>query len=623
MSHNLKPYEMQYSIKRFASNSATTTKLSSVDAINKIINSLSKGFDDEKEKAVKVYTEQIHPLFPCHESTIFLFPSIIKVCADSHSQVHKPLALQLHCCALKNGFISECAVSNSLVSFYAKFSDTNTARKVFDTMPHRNTISWNSIINCYIQNGFFLESIKFFKDMYGLGFIPKPDLIASVLSACVRTGNIELGKSIHALVIVDERLKNSVLLSTALLDIYFKCHDQRSAFLVFDRMEERNEVSWTAMIKGYIDNCDILTAIDFFRVMQIRNIRPCRVTLLCILPVCAQLGYRNHGKEIHGYAIRSGFDWDIRFSSALIHMYCENDMQFRAAKLIFERAPRKDVVMWSCMITGYSRSKETAEEAIYLFNEMQREGIGPNSFTLLGVISACITLLSVYHARVVHGYVLKSCFNAELHIQNSLVSMYSKCGFLCDSVQIFREMTVRDSISWSATISAYGLYGHGEDALQHFHEMKQEGMEVDAITFLEILMACNHAGLVEEGQKIFDAAMRGEDEVILTLEHYACHIDLLGKAGRLEDACDVLSRMPFRPTDKILSSLVSACRIHGKLEVAEVLAHRLIKSEPENAANHTLLSMVYADSDNWHAVEEVRRNMKDRKLMKSFGFSRI
>lgn len=232
-----------------------------------------------------------------------------------------PWAFSFHCYAFKNGFDSESTVSNSLIPVYAKFSDTKSAYKMFDTMPQRDTISWNSMINCYMQNGFLLESMKMFKDMYICGFEPKPELIASVLSACSQTENFRLGRLIHAIVTVDERFDKSVFMSTALVDFYWRCHDQETAFRVFDRMEVRNEVSWTAMITGCVADHDYAKALDCFRAMQVEKVKPNRVTVISILPACAEYGSVNCGTEIHGYAFRHEFDRDFRFCSALIHMY--------------------------------------------------------------------------------------------------------------------------------------------------------------------------------------------------------------------------------------------------------------------------------------------------------------
>ncbi|RVW36934.1 Pentatricopeptide repeat-containing protein, mitochondrial [Vitis vinifera] len=190
------------------------------------------------------------------------------------------------------------------------------------------------------------------------------------------------------------------------------------------------------------------------------------------------------------------------------------------------------------------------------------------------------------------------------------------------SRQIFQEMPRRDSVSWSTLISAHGLHGQGEKALQLFREMQERGADVDAITFLAVLSACNHTGLVKEGQELFNDAMK-DNKISLTMEHYACYIDLLGRSGKLQDACDMINTMPMKPSTRIWSSFVSACKVHGRLQFAEMLAHQLVKLEPGNAANYTLLSMVYAESSNWMGVEEVRKVMRDRGLRKNYGFSQI
>ncbi|CAK9138857.1 unnamed protein product [Ilex paraguariensis] len=601
--------------RRFTSILCPTQSFSEVNT--KVKDLVLKGLYDQ---ALKLYKEQLHPFALSNESKNFVMPSVIKACA--HTETHHLLGLQTHCNVLKTGSDLEPTISNSLISMYAKFSDPENARTLFVTMPQRDTISWNSMINCYIQNGYFLESLTLLKEMYMTGFVPKPELIASVLSVCVRTGNIRLGRVIHGLVIVDERMEKSIFLSTALVDFYWRCPDSLMAFRVFDRMELKNEVSWTAMVSGCVAQRDYAEVLDFFRAMQIEGTKPNRVTLLAILPACAEFGLIKHGEEIHGYAFRHGFDSECCFSSGLIHMYSKCGDALRPAKLIFERSAKKDVVMWSSIIASYSKGEDSGEEAIRLFNQMQRDGIEPNSVTLLAVISACTNLSSLSHGRGVHGYVLKSGFILEPFIGNSLINMYSKCGCLTHTHQIFKEMTQMDSISWSALISAYGLHGCGEEALQLFHEMQETGIEPDEVTILAILSACNHAGLVEEGQKLFSEAAK-DDKITLTMAHYACHIDLLGKAGKLEDACDIIRIMPMKPSMRILSSLVSACKLYGRLKVAEMLAHKLIESEPENAANYTLLSMVYAESGYWTGVEEVREEMKLKGLKKSHGFSRI
>ncbi|XP_058068625.1 pentatricopeptide repeat-containing protein At4g31070, mitochondrial [Magnolia sinica] len=544
-------------------------------------------------------------------------PSLLKA---SSSAQFLPFGFQLHCILLKTGHSVDSVTANSLLSMYSKCSLVNSACRVFDTMPMRDSVAWNSMIMCYTRNGYFSESVETFKEMLYLGLGPHPELIGSVVSACGWMGNLSLGREIHARIVCTGMFEISVLLATALVDMYSRCHDVHTALEVFKRMLERNVVSWTVLIAGCVVNGSYEMSLNAFCAMQVENVKPNRVTLITVLPSCAELGALKCGKEIHGYAFRHGFETEPHVDAALIDMYSKSGAS-RKASFIFERAARRDVVVWSSIIGSYSRSGDSVL-AMNLFHQMRMEGIEPNSITILAVLVACIGLSSVSHGQGIHGYVVKSGLDSDVFVGNSLIDMYSKCGCLNASHQVFEEMPVRDPVSWSAMISSYGLHGFGTDALQLFHEMQEEGIKPDQIMLLAVLSACNHAGLVNEGQKLFDHFIRDQG-ISLSVEHYACYIDLLGRSGKVEDACEVVSCMPMKASPSIWGCLVSACRVHGKFEVALKLARQLIDSEPENAANYTLLSMIYAESGNWAGVEEVRRVMRERGLKKSSGYSRI
>ncbi|KAF8400132.1 hypothetical protein HHK36_013428 [Tetracentron sinense] len=592
---------------------------SSVSAINsKVKDLVCKGLFDQ---TLKFYKQDLHPS-ALHLNYSIILPSVIKA-SSSPQFLH--FGLQLHSFALKTGSDSEPVTSNSLLSMHSKCSNIDSARRLFDTMLLRDTITWNSMITCYNQNGYCVEALEMFKEMCFYCFEPKPEVIASVLSVCGRMGDLGLGREIHARVVCDGRIVQSIFLSTALVDMYSRCFELPMAFRVFNQMIERNEVSWTAMIAGCTANESYNMSLNVFRAMQFEGIKPNRVTLITVLPACTELDAIEHGKEIHGHVFRHGFDSESHIAAALIDMYCKCREAFRYARLIFERLEERDVVVWSSMIGRYSQNGDgdgDGTDKMKLFHRMRVEGIEPNSVTLLAIIAACTTLSSVNHGRGVHGYILKSGLNSDIFISNSLINMYAKCGFIHASHQIFKEMPARDPVSWTALIQGYGLHGYGTEALQLFNEMRERKIEPDGITVLAVLSACNYAGLIEEGQRLFNHMMQ-DSNIELTVQHYACYIDLLGRSGKLEDACEVVIRLPMKPSATIWSCLVSACKAHNRLEVAEMLAHRLIDLEPENAANYTLLCMVYAETGEWVHIEEVRRVMRVRGVKKSSGFSRI
>lgn len=477
------------------------------------------------------------------------------------------------------------------------------------------------MINAYLQNGCLEEALEMLKGVYLLGLVPKPELLASMVSLCGRKMGSRIGRQIHALVVVDGRIEHSVVLSTALVDFYFRCGDALMASRVFDGMEVKNEVSWTAMISGCIANLDYNAAFARFRAMQVEGVDPNRVTLIALLPACAKPGFVKHGKEIHGYAFRHGIESSHIFSSALINMYCQSGESLHLAEQIFERSSFRDVVLWSSIIGSYSQRGDSYK-ALTLFNKMLTEETEPNYVTLLAVISACTNLSSLKHGCGLHGFILKFGLSFSISLGNALMNMYAKCGCLEGSRQIFLEMQNRDSISWSTMISAYGLHGHGEQALKLFSEMKERGVKPDALTFLAVLSACNHAGLVTEGQQVFKQ-VNADYEIPLTIEHYACLVDLLGRSGKVEDALEIMRTMPMKPSTRIWSSLVSACKLHGRLDIAEMLGPQLIRSEPDNAANYTLLNMIYAEHGHWLHKEQVMEAMKLQRLKKCYGFSRI
>ncbi|KAK9136544.1 hypothetical protein Sjap_007138 [Stephania japonica] len=588
----------------------------SSDARRLVTEMISKGLF---EQALRFYKEQLHPSTSYAHFSIF--PSIVK--ASSFSADFLPFGIQLHCIALKAGTDSNSITANSFISFYSKCSRVESARRMFDEMPVRDPVTWNSMINCYITNGNWLEALEMFKLMHLLGFEWKPELVASVISICRQTWLWKPGREIHAHVVRVGIVDTSIVLSTALVDMYSRCLSLDSALRVFNSVEEKNEVSWTSIITGCSLNKCYSISLDHFRKMQMEGLKPNRVTLISVLPACGELGALKHGMQIHCYAVRRGLDTESQLSASLMDMYCRCRGGMASATLMFERFEgKKDVVMWSTMIRGYS-SIEDNSRVMQLFNRMHLDGIKPNAVTLLAVIGSCASLSSsLKHCQVIHGYVVCSGLNSDVNIGNALIDMYAKCGCLQSSCHIFREMPFHDSVSYCSLIQSCGLHGYGTEALQLFHEMQERDVEIDGITFLVVLSACNHTGLVKEGQQLFKC-VKQRGKIVLTVEHYACYVDLLARSGKLEEAHEVVIGMPIKPSPNIWSCLVSACRIHDRMDLGEKLVQLLVSLESDCAANYTSVSQVYAEIGDWFGVEEVTRIMRIKGLKKSCGFSRI
>ncbi|KAJ0984251.1 hypothetical protein J5N97_002607 [Dioscorea zingiberensis] len=569
----------------------------------------------------KKFTETLHKHFHSleHHASPYSLPSLLKSCSSPSSLL---LALQLHCSILKSGLTSDPVIMNSLLSTYSRHSHVGSARQVFDTMPLRDVVSWNSMINCYVTNGCLSESVELFRQMQFSGYATKSELVASVLSVSGRLQDLRHGKEIHGHAVRSACFESCVLLPTSLVDMYSKCGDLGSALRVFGLMPVRNEVSWTAMITGCVVCGDHSLSLDIFRGMVGGGIKPNGVTLVSILPACGESGALRQGKEVHGYALRHGFDSEPRVVAALMAMYCRFEEAFQLALFVFELEEFKDIVIWSSMMVNSSRNGYYFR-TMELFKRMKRDGVKPNSVTMLAMLTACAGLLSTDHGQGVHCYIVKSGLIEDVFIGNSLIDMYAKCGCLASAVQVFYEMPIKDVVSYTCMISSYGLHGHGYEALRLFYEMKKIGIRQDSIAFLAVLSACNRSGLVDEAQEVFQKMKESTSDMTPSPEHYACYVDLLGKSGMVEDACNVIRTMSGSLSTKILSSLVVACRISGKFELAESLAVWLLDLEPENAANYTLLSMIHAETGNWFGKERVCELMRDRGLVKSTGSSQI
>ncbi|KAL9665496.1 hypothetical protein QQ045_020916 [Rhodiola kirilowii] len=518
----------------------------------------------------------------------------------------------MHCVALKTGMDLNPVTSNSLLSMYDKSGNVDFACQVFDTMPERDTISWNAMVNCYIRNGLPGMGLSMVRKMYSYGFFPKPELLARVLSVCQEIGVFRFARAVHAISVVNDMCneEKSVFMLTALVELYMRFGESSTARRIFDQMTVRNEVSWSAIIARCSDNGECKMAIDCLRTMPDEGIKPNRVSLISIMSACAEVAGVKQAREIHGYAFRHGFDSDCCFSGSFIHMYSHfgKNAKLCHAKLIFERVREKDIFLWSSMIGLYCRRKNTAH-MMKLFKQMREEGIEPNSITLLSLLSAFASTSSLNHGFSIHGFSLKCGMDLQIPLGNSLITMYGKTGSLDAAQKVFQDMPTKDSVSWTALIHAYALNGHGSEALQLFFQMKEKCLELDQTSFLVAVSACNHDGLVEEGKKIF-TCVKNEGKLQLAVEHYACFINLLAKSGQLEEACNMANSMPLKPSDNIWSSLITALKTDGRLEEAERLAHRLIESKPDHATNYTVLGSVYAESGNWPSMEKIRKHAR-------------
>lgn len=328
------------------------------------------------------------------------------------------------------------------------------------------------------------------------------------------------------------------------------------------------------------------------------------------------------GRQIHSLILKSNYEAHVYVGSSLLDMYAK-DGKIREARTVFECLPERDVVSCTAIISGYAQLG-LDEEALELFRRLQGEGMQSNYVTYASVLTALSGLAALDHGKQVHNHVLRSEIPSFVVLQNSLIDMYSKCGNLTYSRRIFDTMHERTVISWNAMLVGYSKHGEGREVLELFTLMREENkVKPDSVTILAVLSGCSHGGLEDRGLDIFYDMSIGKFGVEPEMEHYGCVVDLLGRAGRVQDAFEFIKKMPFEPTAAIWGSLLGACRVHSNVDIGEFVGHRLLEIEPRNAGNYVILSNLYALAGRWEDVRSLRDLMLKKAVMKEPGKSWI
>ncbi|OMO73732.1 hypothetical protein COLO4_26887 [Corchorus olitorius] len=567
----------------------------------------------EFDKAMEIFVEMRKGETKPNEVT---FVAILSLCA---SEAMVDFGTQLHGLVVTCGLEYNSMVANALLSMYSKCGWLCDAHKLFGMIPPTDLVSWNGMISGYVQNNFMEEASCLFNEMISSGVKPDTITFSSFLPAASGLGSFRKVKEIHGY-ILRNRVSLDVFLKSALIDAYFKCRDVEMARSVYIQSAEVDIVVCTAMISGYVLNGMNNDALEIFRWLLQKNIRPNPVTLASLLPACAGLAAIKVGKELHGNIIKRGFDGRCHVGSTIIDMYAKCG-RLDLAQYVFERLTERDSVCWNTMIRSCSQNGKP-EEAIDLFRQMGRTGTKYDSVSISAALSSCANLPALHYGKEIHALMIKGSLCSDSFTESTLIDMYAKCGNLGVARRVFDMMGEKNEVPWNSIIAAYGYHGHLNDCLALFHEMLKNEIWPDHVTFLAILSACGHAGKVDDGLHYFQS-MTEEYGIPPRMEHYACMVDLFGRAGRLNEAFKTIASMPFSPDAGVWGTLLGACRNHGNVELAEVASKHLFDLEPQNSGYYSLLSNVLADAGDWRSVLKVRSLMKERGVKKVPGYSWI
>ncbi|KAJ4703111.1 Pentatricopeptide repeat-containing protein [Melia azedarach] len=581
---------------------------------NTVLNNMSKF--GEYEKTLLVYQQMVMQCMYPNEDT---YSYILKSCSCLNDVKN---GKKVHGQVVKLGFDSFDDVGDALVEFYMNCGGNFENEQALIERKLKGSKSyWNSLISGAAQNGKAEESFKLFKLMRMEGVEPDAATSINLLRSSVDLNSFEVGRVVHCVVVVSD-LWRDLSVNTALLSMYGKLGSLEDARLLFEKMPVKDCVVWNIMISAYSRSGCPKESLELLMCMGRSGIRTDFFTAIAAVSSIARIKYIEWGKQMHAHVLRNGLDYQVSVHNSLIDMYCECE-HLSYATNVFESVKNKTVVSWSSMIKGYVTHDQSLE-ALTLFSKMKLAGIEVDFVTIINVLPACVNIAALEHVKYLHGYSMKLGLNSLSSVNTAILVSYAKCGCIEMAGKLFDEEKIdsKDIITWNSMISAYGKHGDWSQCFKLYNKMKQSYLRPDLITFLGLLTACVNSGLVEEGREIFKE-MKESYGYEPSQEHYASMVNLLGRAGHMNEAGELVKTMPFKPDARVWGPLLSACNIHSETKLAEFTAEKLITMEPENAGNYVLLSNIYAAAGKWDGVAKMRTFLRDRGLKKTPGCSWI
>ncbi|XP_062226558.1 pentatricopeptide repeat-containing protein At3g26782, mitochondrial-like [Phragmites australis] len=538
---------------------------------------------------------------------------------------------------------------NSMLVGYAKTYGVDHALELFDSMPERDIVSWNMMVSALSQGGRVREALDMVVEMRNKGVRLDSTTYTSSLTACARLLSLAWGKQLHAQVIRNlPRIDPYV--ASALVELYTKCGCFKEAKGVFGSLHDRNNVSWTVLIAGFLQYGCFTESVELFNQMRAELMTLDQFALATLISGCCSRMDLCLGRQLHSLCMKSGQIQAVVVSNSLISMYakCGN---LQSAESIFRFMVERDIVSWTSMITVYSqvgnitKAREffdgmptrnvitwnamlgayiqhgAEEDGLKMYSTMLSEkDVKPDWVTYVTLFRGCANVGSNKLGDQIIGHTVKVGLILDISVANAVITMYSKCGRILEARKVFNILNGKDLVSWNAMITGYSQHGMGKQAIEIFDDMLRKGAKPDYISYVAVLSGCSHSGLVQEGKSYFDM-MKRVHNISPGLEHFSCMVDLLGRAGHLTEAKDLIDEMPMKPTAEVWGALLSACKIHGNNELAEFAAKHLFELDSPDSGSYMLLAKIYADAGKSDDSAQVRKLMRDKGIKKNPGYS--
>ncbi|CAN6338709.1 unnamed protein product [Urochloa humidicola] len=524
---------------------------------------------------------------------------------------------ELHAQLLKQGLHRDPRAASKLISSYALLRRVPACRRVFSAAtggPHaaaaNTTLLANTLLRAYALNALPHAALAAFSAMP-----PRQRdtfTYSSLIKALAAGGAAAPVRAAHSHV-VKLGAADDTFVGNALIDAYSKTGAGPDARKVFDEMPARDVVSWNTTMAAMVRQGEVAAARRMFDEMPEKD----TVSWNTVLDGYAKAGEAEEAFELfQSMPERNVVSW-----STVVSAYCKKgDMEM--ARVVFDKMPTKNLVTWTIMVSACAQ-KGLVEEAGRLFTQMKEAAVELDVAAVVSILAACAESGSLALGKRIHRHVRQRKLGRSTLVCNALMDMFCKCGCVNRADYIFdTEIVEKDSVSWNIIIGGFAMHGDGEKALDLFAQMKQQGFRPDAVTLINVLSACTHMGLVEEGRRYF-ANMETDYGIRPQIEHYGCMVDLLGRGGVVEEAVDMIKSMPWEPNEVIWGSLLSACRLHKNVEYAELAVNELSKLQPSNAGNYAVLSNIYAEAGQWSDMAKARVQMKGTGSQKIAGSSWI
>lgn len=507
---------------------------------------------------------------------------------------------------------------NHLINAYVKCGDITDGLQLFNKMPQKNVVSWTALIAGFVQKGFPIEAFSLFSQMHRSGIRPNEFSFVSALHTCSFSENLTLlhAYQVYAMII---RLgfENNVFLMNAFLTALISHCMLEEAMEVFEGCFQRDIVSWNAIFSGCLKfSCEDIPG--FWCRMITEGVVPDEFTYSTVITGMAELSNLEIGLQVHARLVKSGHGSDMCVGNSLVDMYLKSQRMCDGLKA-FEEITVRDVCSWSQMAAGCLNCGEPLE-GLRVIEKMRKDGVKPNKFTLATGLNACANLASLEEGQKIHTLRIKLGDDADVCVDNALLDMYAKCGYMHGASKVFKSMNDCSVVSWTTMIMGYAQNGHAKEALEIFEEMRQGEVNPNYITLICVLYACSQGGFIDKGLEYF-SSMSQEYGIAPGEDHYACMVNLLGRAGRIKEAEELILEMPCEPGVVIWQTLLGACRLHGDMDTAKRAAEHALALDKNDPSTYVLLSNTFAGFGDWNSSDILGQVRKMRDVKKKPGSS--